>query len=168
VVLLGGRSSRLFRKLVSDGELAVEARGSVAPFRDEGLYEVWISMREGHGAGEALAILDAEFARVRDEPVTTAELEKAKNRLELAFLQGMETASGKAEQLGFYETVLGDPRRIFGRLEDTRRVTAADVQRVARRVFDARRRTTVLVLPDGTAPDEDDDDMDAPDDEGAE
>ena len=167
-VLLGGRSSRLFRKLVSDGELAVEARGSVAPFRDEGLYEVWISMREGHGAGEALAILDAEFARVRDEPVTTAELEKAKNRLELAFLQGMETASGKAEQLGFYETVLGDPRRIFGRLEDTRRVTAADVQRVARRVFDARRRTTVLVLPDGTAPDEDDDDMDAPDDEGAE
>ncbi len=166
-ILLGGRSSRLFRKLVSDGEVAAEARGAVAPFRDAGLYELWVSMREEHAASEALALIDAALARLREEPVSTAELDKAKNRLELGFLQGMETASGKAEQLGFYETVLGDPGRVFGRLEEYRRVTAADVQRVARHVLDVRRRTTVFVLPDGTASDPDAADTDAPDDEGA-
>ena len=153
-ILLGGRSSRLYRSLVSEGELAAETRGSVAPFRDAGLYEIWVSMREGHESAEAMTVIDAELAKLRDVDVSAAELDKAKNRLELGFLQGMETASGKAEQIGFYETVLGDPARVFGRLEEYRRVTAADVRRVAQRVLDVRRRTTVIVLPDGTAEDD--------------
>lgn len=165
-ILLGGRSSRLYRALVSEGEIAAETRGSVAPFRDAGLYEIWVSMREDHGSAEAMTVIERELARLRDEPVSAAELEKAKNRLELGFLQGMETASGKAEQIGFYETVLGDPSRVFGRLEEYRRVTAADVQRVARRVLDVRRRTTVTVLPDGSAT-ADDDDTDTDTDSGA-
>ncbi len=166
-ILLGGRSSRLYRALVSEGELAAETRGAVAPFRDAGLYEIWVSMREGHESVEALAVIEAESARLRDELVSDAELDKAKNRLELGFLQGMETASGKAEQIGFYETVLGDPARVFGRLEEVRRVTAADVQRVARRVLEARRRTTVIVLPDGTAEPDAADSDDGADDSAA-
>jgi len=146
-VLFGGRSSRLYRELVSDGELAAEARGSVAPFRDPGLFEVWASAREGHTATEMLAVVDREIARLGRELVPEAELDKAKNRLELAFLQGLETAGGKAEQIGFYETVLGDPSRVFSRLDEYRRVTAADVRASARRYLLARRRTVILVLP---------------------
>jgi len=165
-ILLGGRSSRLYRALVSEGEIAAETRGSVAPFRDAGLYEIWVSMREDHESQEAMTVIERELTKLRERPVTAAELDKAKNRLELGFLQGMETASGKAEQIGFYETVLGDPSRVFGRLEEYRRVTAADVQRVAQRVLDVRRRTTVTVLPDGTA--QADDDADDTDDATAE
>jgi zinc protease len=154
-VLFGGRSSRLYRALVSEGELAAEVRGSVAPFRDPGLYEVWVSAREGHDAEALERVLDAELARVRASGITAAELEKAKNRLELAFLQGMETASGKAEQIGFYAAVLRDPGRVFARLEDYRRVTRDDVRRVAGAVLDPRRRTVVVVRPDGSAPAED-------------
>ncbi len=147
-ILLGGRSSRLHRLLVSDGEIAAEVRGSIAPFQDPGLYEIWVSMREGHPAAEALAIVERELAKVIREGVTRAELEKAKNRLELSFLDGLETASGRAEQIGFYEVVLGDPSRVFARLDEYRRVTAADVRRAAARYFDVRRRTTILVLPE--------------------
>ena len=144
-VLFGGRSSRLYRALISEGELASESRGSLSPSRDPGLYEVWVGLREGRKAEEALAVVESTFARLIAEGVLAAELDKAKNRLELGFLHGMETASGKAEQLGFYETVLGDAGRIFAQLESYRRVTADEVVDVARRLLVAAARTTIFV-----------------------
>ena len=63
----------------------------------------------------------------------------------------METVSGKAEQIGFYDTVLGDPGAGFARLEQYRTVTALDVQRVAKAYLIDAHRTVIRVLPDGTA-----------------
>ncbi|HEX4514992.1 MAG TPA: insulinase family protein, partial [Polyangiaceae bacterium] len=54
----------------------------------------------------------------------------------------------KAEQIGFYDTVVGDPAGAFRRLEAYRRVTAGDVRRVARRFLVNRARTIVHVLPE--------------------
>jgi zinc protease len=146
-VLFGGRSSRLFRALVRTQELAAEVHGSLAPSHDPGLYEIWVSMRAGCDHRRALATIDAALARMCRTRVTAAELEKAKNRMELGFLQGMETASGKAEQLGFYETVLGDAGFVFERLEQYRSVTADEIREVARRVFVPTSRTVVTVIP---------------------
>jgi len=144
-VLFGGKSSRLYRALISEAELAGEARGSLAPSRDPGLYEIWVSLREEHTAEEALTVVEAALRALILEPVAESELEKAKNRLELGFLHGMETASGKAEQIGFYETVLGDAGRIFEQLENYRRVTASDVRALAGKLLVPERRTTILV-----------------------
>ncbi|MDB4977796.1 MAG: Protease precursor [Myxococcaceae bacterium] len=164
-VLFGGKSSRLYRALISEGELAGEARGSIAPSRDPGLYEIWVSLREGHTAEQALSVVDLALASVMADPVAESELEKAKNRLELGFLHGMETASGKAEQIGFYETVLGDAGRIFSQLEAYRQVTASDVREVARKLLAVSRRTTILVRakpePEGEADDQADDEAEA-------
>ena len=162
-VLFGGKSSRLYRALISEGELASEARGSLAPSRDPGLYEIWVSLREGKTAEDALVVLESALASVRDEQVSTSELEKAKNRLELGFLHGMETASGKAEQIGFYETVLGDAGRIFGQLEQYRNVTASDVREVARKLLTNEKRTTILVRakPESDGPEEEEEEVEA-------
>jgi zinc protease len=157
-ILFGGKSSRLYRALISGGEIASDARGSLAPFRDPGLYEIWVSLREGHTAKEAQVIVEQAIALLSREPVTQAELDKAKNRIELGFLQGMETASGKAEQIGFYETVLGDASRIFAQLEAYRSVTAEAVQDAVRRLLVERRRTTLFVRPNGEGGDDDADD----------
>ncbi|MFW6085805.1 MAG: M16 family metallopeptidase [Myxococcota bacterium] len=148
-ILFGGRSSRVYRRLVEDTEIASECRGSIAPFQHPGLYEMWVAMRPGHGAQEAMALLDEEIDRIREEPVSEHDLDKAKNRYELGFLHGMETANGKGEQIGFYETVLGDPGRIFESLDAYRRVTTEDVQRVARKYLVRKRRTVITVLPTG-------------------
>jgi zinc protease len=84
--------------------------------------------------------------------VSEDELSRAKARLELSQLQQLETVPGKAEQIGFYETVLGDPTRAFDRVEAFRRTTAADLRRVARRYLVERARTIVRVVPDPAAP----------------
>ncbi len=158
-ILFGGRSSRLYRVLVTEQELASEVRGSLSPSQDPGLYEIWISLREERTAADALALVDVALAQMAREPVRLEELVKAKNRLELGFLQGMETASGKAEQLGFYELVLGDAHRVFSQLEAYRAVTAEDLMAAAEKLVPAR-RTTIFVLPSGEEPEGDEgDDM---------
>lgn len=148
-VLTGGRSSRLYRALITRDELASEVRGSASPTRDPGLYELWVSLREGHRAEEALAVIEQTLAEIAARGVEQSELDKAKNRLELGFLHGMETASGKAEQIGFYETVLGDAARIFRQLEAYRAVQREDVSRLVRERLVPNQRTTLLVRPSG-------------------
>ncbi len=147
-ILFGGRSSRLVSRLFRDEELVTDAHGSVAPFADSGLYEIWLSLRPDKEPATALRIVDEELEKLCRRPVTRAELEKVKNRMELGFLQGLETASGKAEQVGFFEVVMGDGAALFSRLEELRAVTARDIQRVAKRYFDPRRRTRISVVPE--------------------
>jgi zinc protease len=148
-VLTGGKSSRLYRALITVGELASDVRGSASPTRDPGLYELWVSLREGRRAEEALAVIDQTLSDIATHGIDQSELDKAKNRLELGFLHGMETASGKAEQIGFYETVLGDAGRIFRQLEAYRAVQRDEVARLARERLVPGRRTTLLVRPSG-------------------
>jgi zinc protease len=147
-ILLGGRSSRVQQRLVHELELCNEARGGIAPFAEPGLFDVWLSMREGKTAAKGLQAFDAELRRVRREKVRPEELDKAQNRLELGFLHGMETASGKAEQVGFYRTVVGDPAAVFEQLEAYRMVTADQVLAVAGRYLAPERRSIVRVRPD--------------------
>ncbi len=146
-LLFGGRSSRLYESLVREQELAVEARGALAPFQDPGLYEIWVALRQGRSWKKGLRVVEKELERLCREPVSEQELEKVKNRLDLGFLQSMETAGGKAEKIGFYETVLGDPSSIFKRLQAYRETSPKDIQAAARRCFDRRRRTLVTVEP---------------------
>ncbi|MBK9263858.1 MAG: insulinase family protein [Polyangiaceae bacterium] len=153
-ILFGGRSSRAHRELVQKQEIASEVRAYVGSFRDPGLYDVFLSAREGHTAAELLTAIDEILDRVKAEPVSEAELAKAKGRVEFALLQGLETVSGKAEQIGFYQTVLGDPGAIFDRIAVYRRVTSSDLLRVARRYLVRTARTVIEVFPDGTSDEE--------------
>jgi zinc protease len=164
-ILFGGRSSRVHRDLVQKREIASEMRGYVGSFRDPGLYDIYLSAREGHTGAELLEALDEILDRVIAEPVSEAELDKAKGRLEFGLLQGLETASGKAEQIGFYQTVLGDPGAIFDRIAVYRRVSVSDLLRVARRYLARTARTVIEVFPDGSA---EEDEEDADDGEGGE
>jgi zinc protease len=147
-VLFGGRASRLYRSLVVERELATDIRGWVSTFRDPGLFECWATARAHHTTREVQQVMDEAFARVRDEVVGEEELARAKARLELGLLQQLETIPGKAEQIGFYETVLGEPGHAFRRVEAFRRVTASDLRRVARRYLLDGERTIVRVLPE--------------------
>jgi zinc protease len=150
-VLFGGRASRLYRALVIDTETCIETRGWVSTFKDEGLYEMYGTAREGKTTGDILAILDREIQRATDEVVTDDELARAKAKLELSLLQSLETMNGKAEQIGFFETVLGDPAAAFRKLDGYRRATASDLRKAARRYLAGRGRTLIRVLPEKSA-----------------
>jgi zinc protease len=150
-VLFGGRASRLHQKLVRELELASEVRGFVGPFKDPGLLEIFASCREGHRAEELLTVIDQELARVREEAISDAEIERSRARFELGLLAGLDTVDGKASTSGFYDTVLGRPAAAFERLEATRQIGASELRRVARKYFPEGARSIVLVRPQAPA-----------------
>ena len=113
---------------------------------DPGLFEMWIFLRDGKSKADALSLLDREIARLGSDGPRPLELEKAINQLELSFLHGMETAGGKAEQIGFYETVANDGAALFDRLEAYREVTCDDVKRAVTKYLRPSRRTRVEIL----------------------
>jgi zinc protease len=150
-VLFGGRASRLHQKLVRELELASEVRAFVGPFKDPGLIEIFASCREGHRAEELLTVIDQELARVREEAISEAEIERGRARFELGLLAGLDTVDGKASTIGFYDTVLGRPAAAFERLEATRQIGASELRRVARKYFPEGARSIVLVRPQAAA-----------------
>ena len=146
-MLLGGPSSRLYRRLVVQTEMASSARGDVPPTRDPGLFAIWIQMAKGHAAGEADAIVREEIAALARGSFTTAELDKAKVRLETAFWRELGSSHGKADLLGQFEIACGDFRRLFGRADEIHRVTAAEVQGIATRYLSGPRSMVVASPP---------------------
>ncbi len=146
-VLFGGRSSRLVKTLMRDRELASDVRASVSPLRDPGLFEIFVSAREGVDAAQLLEVVDAELDRVQAEPVSLEELARARARIELGLLQGLTTNEGKASTIGFYEVVLGKPSWGFERLVALADVSTDAVLSVARRYLNRASRTVLLVEP---------------------
>jgi zinc protease len=147
-VLFGGRASRLYRELVQKRELCTEVRGWVSTFRDPGLYEMYFTARPGVATDDVMKVVAVELERARVEVLAEAEITRAKARLELGLVQSLETTSGKAEQIGFYDTVLGDPAAAFRRLEAYRRVTAGEIRTAARRYLVDGARTIIRVVPE--------------------
>jgi zinc protease len=146
-VLFGGRSSRLLKALVRDLELASDVRASLSPLADPGLFEIFVSAREGVSAEQLLEVVDVELDRVLREPISEDELSRATARIELSLLQGLSNNEGKASTIGFYEVVLGNPIAGFERLSALTRLRADDLTAVARRYLKRSARTVILVRP---------------------
>lgn len=163
--LAEGDSARLQRALVTEGELATGFSAFVPPFRETGLFEITVELREGHTAEEAEAVVLAELEKLMHEGVSEAELEKARNKLETRFYRGLQTAQQRANALGFWEVTGGDYKKLFQQSERYAAVTREDVVRVARDVLRPDNRTVAIgrPLPEG------EDEGDLPDDDaGAE
>jgi zinc protease len=144
-ILFGGRAARITKRLVRELEWAIEVSGSVGPFHDPGLFEVFASARSGITAEQLLGVLDEELDRVCREPITPEEIDRAKARSELSLLTSLETVDGKANTIGFYDTVLGRPSAAFERMDAMRAVDRNDLLRVARRYLRREARSVVLV-----------------------
>jgi predicted Zn-dependent peptidase len=146
-LLAGGESSRLERDLVREHEVATGVDADLQWGIDAELFTVEAKSRPGRTAADLEKRIDAVLGDLVKKPVPDAELAKAKTQLQAESLRAMKTVSGKANQLGFFETVLGDYRALF-RVEDQwNAVTAADVQRVAATYLVPAKRTVVELEP---------------------
>ncbi len=151
-ILAGGRASRLHQDLVRTRELVTDIGATAGAFRDPSLIEFSATARPGVSAKVIEAAIDEALTRVCDELVTDAELDRAVARLELGVAQSLETVNGKAELIGFHETVLGDPDVPFRRLRQWQRTSPSDLRRVARRFFRPEGKNVVVLLPEQVSP----------------
>ncbi len=145
-ILSTGESSRLYQALIYDQKIATQASSSLDASQQAGAVVTYAIMAEGETPEAGLASLRAEAARLRDAPVTEAELTEAKNELVAGALRDRETVEDRASALGWSLINTGDAAAAEREVAALQAVTAADIQRVARRYLTDQRSIAIRYL----------------------
>src|SRR5438552_3834148 len=151
-VLAGGRSSRLYQRLVYELQIATDVVAFQDGGRIDGKFELWATARPGHDLTELERVIDEEIGKIAQAGPTPREVERAQNSFEAQFLSRMERVGGfggKADQLNFYNYFVGTPDYFEKDLDRYRKVTAADVQQAARHYLVDAHRVVLSVVPQG-------------------
>jgi zinc protease len=152
-ILSGGESSRLYRKLVYQDQVAVNVNGAGNFTEDPNLFFVIAVMNQGRTAAEGEKEIDGVLEGMKTATVSPQELEKAKNQEIASFILGREGAKGKADALGRYCVLAKNCNLINTDLGNYLKITAADIERVAAAYFISAHATVMTVEPPaGPAP----------------
>lgn len=142
-----GRTSRLYKSLVKGKKIAVAASGfqGFPGNKYAGLFLFYAVPAKGHTNQECEEAIYAEIERLKTELVSAEELAKAKTRSRASLIRQLASNRGLAAQLAFYEVITGDWRNLFRQLEQIDKVTAEDIQRVAKEYFTRKNRTVGVI-----------------------
>lgn len=151
-VLSSGASARLYRSLVRDQELALQAQGGGFDLLNGGMFFFFAVANGGKEPDAVSKALLAEVDKLRVEPVTEAELTKAKNQLLTGEVFGRIGTESKASALASADLLFGSPDEVNARYDKITAVTAADVLRVAQKYFAPERRNEFAMLPASMEP----------------
>lgn len=151
-ILSAGESSRLYLRMVYEKQMAVAAGGQAVVLEDPGVFFFYTILQAGQKAEDGEKELLAEVGRLQSEAVSEEELAKSKNQLISALVFGRQTVQDKADAIGYASVILDDLSLVNRELAEYQKVTAADIQRVARTYFKPENRTVVYMLPEAMRP----------------
>lgn len=141
MMLTNGRTSRLYKKLVQEKQLATSVSAFSAPgSRYPNLFIIGATPRAPHTVAEVEAAIYDELERLKTEPMTQEELQQILNKLEFEESRQMTTNGGLARNLTEYEAVAGTWRYLIEHRQKVAKVTPADVARVAAQYFTRENR----------------------------
>lgn len=146
-ILSDGKSSRLYRALVYDQQIALSAWASY-----EGLYKDPFVFLTGATAAQGKKIEDVEQAlleeieKIKKTPPSGQEVQRAKNQVEASFVMQQDSIYMQARTIGTFEMTMGW-KFIDSYLEGIRKVTAEDVSRVAQKYLIDEQKTTGILIP---------------------
>jgi zinc protease len=145
-ILGGGRSSRIYRELVAEKQLAVGAEAATWSLEQDGLFGAGAVMPPVSGdANSILEIIERHISRLRREAVSERELMKARNQMLRGLVTGNLQIESKARMLGSAAVEYGDVSQVNRWIDDIRKVTAADIQRVANEYLTDKRAMEIKV-----------------------
>ena len=150
-VLSDGQSSRIYKKLVYDTQMAVAAFGNANLIEDPNLFYAVAIVQPGHATAEAADALIAEIERLKTEPITERELQRTKNQFARDYILQRESNQSKALMLAHAIVIHRDVRTADGEFDIFQGITTAEVQRVARTYFRSENRLVLTIMPSGKA-----------------
>jgi zinc protease len=146
-VLSDGQSSRIYRRLVYEKQIALAAFGGGNIIEDPNLFFAVAIVQPGKTPEQAIDALIAELDRLRTEPISAAELQQAKNQFARDYILGRESDKDKATVLGHAAVIHDDIKTADGEFDIFMNMNAADVQRVAQKYFTPENRLVLTIMP---------------------
>ena len=150
MILGSGRTSRFYKKLVVEKQIAADIGTFDAPgSRFPGLFVIGATPRTPHTVGDVEAAILAELELLKTEPVSTRDLQRILNKIEYEEARRMGTNGGLARNLTEYEAVAGDWRYMTEYRARVTKITPADIRRVAREYFTRENRMVGFITKKG-------------------
>jgi len=147
-ILANDKNSRLYKKLVYDLQTAQNVRAFQNGSRMDGRFRLDFTPKPGQKVADLDRVVRSEIANIINNGVTQRELQRAQNVYKANFLNDLASVLGKAEVLNSYNYFIGNPDYVQQDAARYDRVTAADVQRVAK-TYLGKPKVVLTVVPEG-------------------
>jgi predicted Zn-dependent peptidase len=141
----------LYRKLVYEDRLAVQAWGDGNFTEDANLFTLGAVLNQGKTPAEGEKAIESVLDRLKNSAVDAQDLEKAKNQQIAAFVLRRQRVQAKASAVGRCAVLGKDVNCVNTELDRYVRVSAADIQRVAQEYFVPAQRTVMVIEPPNEA-----------------
>ncbi len=152
-ILSGGRSSRFYDNIVRQKQLSQSVYAFNSANRGPSLFQIEGTVLPGKSVADLEKAVYEEVEKVKSGPIETWEIDKTRNAAVRGFVGTFTSTLSRALSLSRYAVFYNDPGLINTRYQRLMKVTAADVQRVARQYLTAENRTVVITNPKpSTAP----------------
>ncbi len=146
-ILGGGRSSRLYKKLVYEKQIAQAVAASQYSLILGSIFQIEATARPGHTVDELEKAIDEELAAFRATPPAASEVEQARNTIETNIVGSLERPGGLANRVNSYNHFLKTPDYLQKDIERYRGVTAASLQAFARNQLAGSARVVLHAVP---------------------
>jgi zinc protease len=146
-ILSEGKSSRLYNSLVYKQQIALSAwAGYEGLHKDPFLFLTGATAVYGKNIEDVEKAINDEIEKIKKEPPSEIEVQKAKNQVEASFVMGQDSIYMQARMIGTFEMIGG--WRLWDKyIEGIRKVSPEDVRRVAEKYLVSDKRTTGILIP---------------------
>ncbi len=152
-ILGSGKTSRLYRTLVYDLQIAQDVRVSQSSRELSGVFGITATAAPGHDLAELEEVIDRELALLLKKGVSKKEVDLARTRFEAGFVRGLQQVGGfrgKADRLNRYNVYTGDPGYLEQDLARFLDATPKSVNSYARQYLDLEHRAVLHIVPQGS------------------
>jgi zinc protease len=149
-ILGGGKSSRLYKKLVYEKQIALDVSASQQSLMLGSVFEIEVTARPGHTAAEMEKAVDTELAAFRKDGPTAVELQRARNGTVTGMIQGLEQLGGfggVADRLNEYNHYLGNPDYFAKDVDRYETATTRSIRAFAEEQLKPTARAVVYGIP---------------------
>lgn len=148
-ILANGKSSRLYRTLVYEQQIAQDVGMGNNSNKLDGMLMLTATAKPGVHPRQLDAVIAAAITEIASNGVTERELTRVKNGMRASTLDRLSSVLGKATQLSTYNYFTGNPDYMAQDLARFERLTVADIRRVAKQYLADRAKVVLTVVPEG-------------------
>jgi zinc protease len=148
-ILAGGRSSRLYQKLVNELQIAQNVSASQSSAAQGSLFVITATAVPGVKLDQIESVIRAELAKFMAEAPSAREVQRALNQFEAGFLGQLESINGRADLLNSYYYLTQNPDWLNEDLNRYRGISPSDLQRLSGVLLAPEQSYTLSVVPAG-------------------